>query len=108
MNLSCPSCGASVQARSRFCPACGHALPTRAAQADPATPPQPPVELNTPIEGTIASKKRLLIRDDSLNLHEIVNVVESGVRWWQDRLSSADIATREQAAQSIEELSRIL
>jgi protein phosphatase len=107
MNLSCPSCGAPVQARSRFCPACGRPLPARAAPGV-ATPPQPSAELSTPIEGTIASKKRLLIRDDSLNLHEIVNVVESGVRWWQDRLSSADIATREQAAQSIEELSRIL
>jgi protein phosphatase len=50
----------------------------------------------------------VIIHDDSLNLHEIVNVVESGVRWWQDRLTSADIATRERAAQSIEELSRIL
>jgi protein phosphatase len=107
MNLTCPSCGAPVQARSRFCPACGRPLPARAAPGV-ATPPQPSAELSTPIEGTIASKKRLLIRDDSLNLHEIVNVVESGVRWWQDRLGSADIATREQAAQSIEELSRIL
>jgi serine/threonine protein phosphatase PrpC len=70
---------------------------------------QPPSsELRAPVEGTLASKKRLIIRDDSLNLHEIVNVVESGVRWWQDRLTSADIATRDQAAHSIEELSRIL
>jgi protein phosphatase len=73
-----------------------------------AAPPQPNVEIDTPIEGTLPSKKRVLIRDDSLNLHEIVNVVESGVRWWQDQLTSADIATRERAAQSIEELSRIL
>ena len=70
---------------------------------------QPPsTELLAPVEGTISNKKRLVIRDDSLNLHEIVNVVESGVRWWQDQLTSADIATREQAAHSIEELSRIL
>jgi PPM family protein phosphatase len=108
MKPTCPSCGASVHARSRFCPACGRRLPARAAAPGVATPSQPNAELSAPIEGTIASKKRLLIRDDSLNLHEIVNVVESGVRWWQDRLSSADIATREQAAQSIEELSRIL
>jgi protein phosphatase len=70
---------------------------------------QPPsAELLAPVEGTISNKKRLIIRDDSLNLHEIVNVVESGVRWWQDQLTSADIATRQQAAHSIEELSRIL
>src|SRR5215211_7931153 len=107
MNISCPSCGAPVQPRSRFCPACGRQLPVRAAP--PAPPVQPPsTELRAPVEGTISNKKRLVIRDDSLNLHEIVNVVESGVRWWQDQLTSADIATREQAAHSIEELSRIL
>jgi protein phosphatase len=107
MNPTCPSCGATVQPRSRFCPACGRQLPARPTPA--GTPAQPPVtELRAPIEGTLPSKKRLIIHDDSLNLHEIVNVVESGVRWWQDRLTSADIATREQAAKSIEELSRIL
>ncbi|MEO7911383.1 MAG: protein phosphatase 2C domain-containing protein, partial [Roseiflexaceae bacterium] len=96
-----------MQPRSRFCPACGCALPTRVTA--PTTAVQPPsAELRAPVEGTISNKKRLVIRDDSLNLHEIVNVVESGVRWWQDQLTSADIATREQAAHSIEELSRIL
>jgi PPM family protein phosphatase len=108
MNPTCPSCGAPVQVRSRFCPACGRQLPARTAPPATAKLSPPQTDLGAPIEGTIAGKKRLLIRDDSLNLHEIVNVVESGVRWWQDRLSSADIATREQAAQSIEELSRIL
>src|SRR5262249_6439844 len=54
------------------------------------------------------SQKRVIIHDDSLNLHEIINVVESGVRWWQEQLTTADIATRERAAQSIEELSKIL
>jgi len=108
MNPTCPSCGASVQPRSRFCPTCGHQLPARAPLPVTASLTQPNVELIPPIEGTLPHKKRLLIRDDSLNLHEIVNVVESGVRWWQDRLTSADIATREQAAQSIEELSLIL
>src|SRR6185436_3630625 len=106
MNTPCPFCGASVQLRSRFCPACGRQLSVRATP--PATLAQPSAELHAPVEGTLSNKKRLVIRDDSLNLHEIVNVVESGVRWWQDQLTSADIATREQAAHSIEELSRIL
>ena len=107
MNSTCPFCGASVQPRSRFCPICGRQLPVRATP--PGTPVQPPSQvLQAPVEGTLSNKKRLIIRDDSLNLHEIVNVVESGVRWWQDQLTSADIATREQAANSIEELSRIL
>jgi serine/threonine protein phosphatase PrpC/uncharacterized Zn finger protein (UPF0148 family) len=107
MNPTCPFCGTSVQARSLFCPVCGRQLPVRATPS--ATPVQQPgVELQAPVEGTLHNKKRLVIRDDSLNLHEIVNVVESGVRWWQDQLTSADISTREQAARSIEELSRIL
>ena len=107
MNPTCPFCGASVQPRSHFCPVCGCQLPVRATL--PGTPvQQPSLELQAPVEGTLHNKKRLVIRDDSLNLHEIVNVVESGVRWWQDQLTSADIATREQAAHSIEELSRIL
>jgi serine/threonine protein phosphatase PrpC len=107
MNTTCPFCGASVQPRSRFCPVCGRQLPARATPPGPPVQ-QPSVELHAPVEGTLSNKKRLVIRDDSLNLHEIVNVVESGVRWWQDQLTSADIATREQAAHSIEELSRIL
>src|SRR2546423_1299440 len=106
MNTTCPFCGASVQPRSRFCPVCGHQLPVPTSPGPPAQ--QPSVEFLAPVEGTLPNKKRLIIHDDSLNLHEIVNVVESGVRWWQDQLTSADIATREQAAHSIEELSRIL
>src|SRR6266540_4465202 len=107
MNPTCQFCGASVQPRSRFCPVCGRQLPVR--ETPPGTPVQQPTEeLQAAVEGMLPSKKRLVIRDDSLNLHEIVNVVESGVRWWQDQLTSADIATREQAAHSIEELSRIL
>src|SRR5689334_2994327 len=108
MNPSCSYCGASVQPRSRFCPVCGRQLPTRATPLETPIVQQPAVEPYAPIEATLPSKKRVVIRDDSLNLHEIVNVVESGVRWWQDQLTSADIATRERAAQSIEELSRIL
>jgi serine/threonine protein phosphatase PrpC len=107
MNPTCPFCGASVQPRSRFCPVCGRQLPVRATPSGPPVQ-QPSVELEAPVEGTLHNKKRLVIRDDSLNLHEIVNVVESGVRWWQDQLTSANISTREQAARSIEELSRIL
>jgi protein phosphatase len=105
---TCPFCGTPVQPTSRFCPACGRQLPIRAAPPIPAGTPTPSSEYDAPIEGTLPSKKRIVIHDDSLNLHEIINVVESGVRWWQEQLTNADIATRERAAQSIEELSRIL
>jgi protein phosphatase len=95
-----------VQLRSRYCPACGHQLPLRAAP--PVLAGAPSSELEAPVEGTLSNKKRIVIHDNSLNLHEIINVVESGVRWWQDQLTNADTATRERAAQSIEELSQIL
>jgi hypothetical protein len=46
-------------------------------RATPPAPVQPPsAELQAPVEGTLRNKKRLIIRDDSLNLHENVNVVE--------------------------------
>jgi protein phosphatase len=78
----------------------------RAAPPVPAGAPSS--EHEAPVEGTLSNKKRIVIHDNSLNLHEIINVVESGVRWWQDQLTNADTATRERAAQSIEELSQIL
>jgi PPM family protein phosphatase len=48
------------------------------------------------------------LRGDTLDLSELINVVESSVRWWQAGLNSAEPATRERAARSIEELSKIL
>ena len=61
-----------------------------------------------PIEAVLPSMKHIRIDSDSLSLRELINVVESGVRWWQDKLTSADATTRDRAAQSIEELSQIL
>ncbi|MBK9942712.1 MAG: Stp1/IreP family PP2C-type Ser/Thr phosphatase [Kouleothrix sp.] len=103
MSDTCPSCGAPVQQRSRFCPACGRAL------APPAPPAAaPPREAEAPLEVALHSPKHVSINGESLNLRELINVVESGVHWWQGKLTSVDIATREQAAESIEELSRVL
>jgi PPM family protein phosphatase len=96
IKLTCPYCGAPVQARSRFCPACGRRL-------------APPTgENDAPVEAALRSSKHISINDESLNLRDLINVVESGVRWWQDKLTSADTTTRQRAAESIEELSRIL
>ncbi len=91
---TCPYCGSTVLPRSRFCPTCGRSLVN--------TQSSPPVEVAVPVS------KRITIDNESLNLRELVNVVESGVRWWQQKLASADIATRQQAAGAIEELSQIL
>jgi PPM family protein phosphatase len=107
MNATCPYCGRPVQSRSRFCPACGRQLPQQLTErAAPA--PEAGVEIDPPVEATLLSKKRIKIDSESLSLRELINVVESGVRWWQEKLTSADTTTRQRAAQSIEELSQIL
>jgi protein phosphatase len=106
MSTTCPFCGAPVQPRSRFCPACGRKLPDRPAPAEARAPSAS--ELEQPVEAALHTQKRIQVADESLNLRDLINVVESGVHWWQEKLSSADIATRQRAAESIEELSQIL
>jgi protein phosphatase len=96
-----------VQQRSRYCPACGKALPAAPA-APPAHEAAPVEETDAPVEGALHSQKHVSIDSESLSLRELINVVESGVRWWQVKLTSVDAATRERAAESIEELSLIL
>lgn len=98
MNPTCPSCGSAVLPRSRFCPSCGKPLP----------PAPPPPDADVPAEGALPTSKRVTIDGESLSLRELINVVESGVRWWQEQLVSIDTTTRERAARSIEELSQIL
>lgn len=87
---TCPYCGAQTQPRSRFCPNCGRALPS----------PAP--------EFAVGATKRLVVENESLDLAALVNVVESGVRYWQTQLATADTVTRVQAAGAIEQLSQIL
>ncbi len=48
------------------------------------------------------------VAGDALDLRELINVVESSVRWWQRGLQSSDAMTRDQAAHAIDELSHIL
>ena len=91
---TCPYCGAPVQARSRFCAACGRALPAPASA-------MPPIEAALP-------NKQLVVTGDTLQLRDLINVVESGVHWWQKSLNSADAVTRQHAAQAIGDLSQIL
>jgi protein phosphatase len=100
MSNVCPFCGAPVKPRSRFCAACGRPLPA-------ATTPAP-AEAEAPIEVGLHAPKRISLDSESLNLRELINVVESGVHWWQDKLTSVDVVTRERAAEAIEELSQVL
>ncbi|HEU4324896.1 MAG TPA: Stp1/IreP family PP2C-type Ser/Thr phosphatase [Roseiflexaceae bacterium] len=88
---TCPFCGAPTKPGARFCPACGRPL-------TPAT---------APVEGMLPNR-RLRVEGESMQLRDLINVVESGVQWWQTSLSSADSVTRAHAATAIEELSRVL
>ncbi len=106
MNARCPFCGATVTPRSRFCPTCGRALPQSPPSQRTASPPADTDD--PPIEGALANGKRLQISGDALDLRELINVVESSVRWWQRGLNSSDAVTREQAARAIDELSQIM
>lgn len=105
LSARCPFCNAPVMPRSRFCPECGRALPRLSAplSASPLAAGDDP-----PIEGALANGKRLQISGDTLDLRELINVVESSVRWWQRGLKSSDAVTREQAARAIDELSQIM
>jgi protein phosphatase len=102
MNAVCPFCGAALKPRSRFCPSCGQPLPA-------AAPPGATMgELDPPLEAALSIRKRIHVNGESLDLRELINVVESAMRWWQDQLTSASATTRTHAAGAIEDLSAIL
>jgi PPM family protein phosphatase len=110
VSLSCPACGAPVQRRSRFCNTCGRRLPAPPTYLPPGSGVHPAASgpALTPAEIALPSTKQIQLRGDTLDLGELVNVVESSVRWWQAGLASADAVTRQRAAREIEELSKIL
>jgi PPM family protein phosphatase len=91
----CSFCDAKVGARARFCHACGRPLPDA-------------LDAGSPVESAMPGVRNFRLQGDQLNLHELINVVESGVRWWESGLTSADQVTRQRAAQAIEELSQVL
>src|SRR5690348_11508855 len=99
MNATCPFCGATLQPRARFCPACGRQL--RAVTPTGGTPTAGEADL--PFEAALPAHKRIHLNGESLDLRALINVVESAMRWWQEQLTSADAATRLRAAESIED-----
>lgn len=54
------------------------------------------------------ASKRLRLSQDTLNLRELMAIIESGVQWWEHKLEQTEGMAREQAAHSIKDLSRIL
>lgn len=52
--------------------------------------------------------QQVRIEGETLQLRDLINVVESSVRWWKENLHNADAVTRARAAQAISDLSRIL
>lgn len=99
MSISCPYCGGSVKPQARFCPACGRQLPV-------VQPPSSPTI--SPTEATLSAPQRMIVNGDSLDVRNLIDMVETALRWWQQQLSSGTTSTRQQAAEAIEDLSRIL
>src|SRR5262249_30646478 len=66
------------------------------------------IEHEPPIEAALSIRKRLHLNGETLDLRELINVVESAMRWWREQLTSVDAATRTRAAEAIENLSQIL
>jgi serine/threonine protein phosphatase PrpC len=86
----CPACGAELSRSARFCVRCGAGIDDLADEV------------------LIPGRKRVRIDSDTLNLRELLTLVESGVAYWQQRLADADGVAREQAANAIRDLSKIL
>lgn len=89
---NCPTCGMTLLPNARFCPQCGGSVATEAE----------------PDEILIASNKRLRISQDTLNVRELMAIIESGVYWWEQKLQQADGMAREHAAAAIQDLSLVL
>lgn len=64
--------------------------------------------LAAPPEVGLPAPRRLELAGDALDLRVLMNVVESGVSYWQQQLASTDTVTREQAASALDELAKIL
>jgi protein phosphatase len=60
-----------------------------------------------PDEVILSGSKHLRVSQDSFKLRELMEMVESGVDWWEQRLQSAEGVAREQAVAAIRDLSRI-
>lgn len=96
---TCPHCHNPVEATSRFCRSCGKALHSPQTLAhDPAA---------DDIEIVLPAPRRIQVEGERISLRALRQMVTDGVEWWQMRLKSGE-ATREEAASSIEELSKAL
>ncbi len=89
---TCPACGAVLREAARFCSQCGTSITE--AQSEPD-------------EIVLAGTNRLRVSQDTLDLRELLSIVQSGVRWWERQLQSADDVAREQAAAAIKDLSQV-
>ncbi|HEY1015668.1 MAG TPA: Stp1/IreP family PP2C-type Ser/Thr phosphatase [Herpetosiphonaceae bacterium] len=96
-NPRCPRCQQAVESSARFCRHCGFSLrPPEPAQRPPDSP-----ELVQP------ALRRMRVETDRISVRALQDMVANSMNWWQMRLKSGE-ASREEAASSIEELSKAL
>lgn len=91
---TCPYCRQPIRATSRYCSQCGKPLPRDDISQDIVVPQQ--------------SNTSLYETDTSINLSELLTLVQSGISLWQQRMQSTSGMAREQAAAAIRDLSLIL
>lgn len=85
---TCVGCGRQLLVETRFCPSCGRPVEI---EPDAVLLPQP-----------------VRLTGDRLDTRELLALVEAGVAHWRQQLLSGSATTRAQAAQAIDDLSRIL
>lgn len=89
----CPMCRKATLPTSRYCPHCG-ALVAGGYETEDAV--------------VLSGVKNLRVSSDVLNVRELIAVVEQGIFSWEQRFQEVEGIARDQAADAIRDLSRVL
>ncbi len=93
---NCPACAQVAPAKSRFCPYCGASLPSSKG------------EKGNEDDTFIPASKNLRVSPDTLDIQELLTIVESGFAQWKHSLNETEGAAREQAAAAVKHLSQVM